>query len=103
MLLGASGQNIYPEELESTLNNRSYIAESLVVQRNEKLVALIFPEKGTIEKHRITEEKLNEIMEDHIREINRLFPKYMNISKYELINEEFVKTPKRNIKRFLYQ
>lgn len=103
MLLGASGQNIYPEELESALNTRFCVAESVVVQRNEKLVALIFPEKDTIEKNQITSEKLQEIMKEHIQDINHIFPTYMNISKFELVEEEFIKTPKRSIKRFLYQ
>ena len=103
MLLGPSGQNIYPEELESALNNKFCIAESLVVQRNGKITALIVPEKDIMEKNHITEEKLQEIMAAHIEEINNSFPKYMNIVKYEIVNEEFAKTPKRSIKRFLYE
>ncbi len=102
MLLGANGQNIYPEELESALNNRFCIAESLIVQRDDKLVALIFPEKETVEKYHISLEKLQEIMKNHIHEVNHAFPKYMNISKFEVVEEEFAKTPKRSIKRFLY-
>lgn len=102
MLLGASGQNIYPEEIESALNNRYCIAESVVVQRNDKLIALIYPEKDTVETYRIKPEVLNAIMQNHINEINQQFPKYMSISKYELVEKEFEKTPKRSIKRFLY-
>jgi len=103
MLLGSSGQNIYPEELESALNNKFCVAESLVVQRNEKLVALIFPEKDTMEKNDISPEKLQEIMKGHIEETNNSFPKFMSIYRFEIVEEEFTKTPKRSIKRFLYE
>ena len=103
LLLGASGQNIYPEELESALNNRYCVSESLVVQRDEKLIALIFPEKETVEKNRISPEKLQEIFADHIHDINHSFPKYMNVSKFEIVTEEFAKTPKRSIKKFMYK
>ena len=103
MLLGPSGQNIYPEELESALNNKFCITESLVVQRNGKITALIYPEKEILEKNHITAEKLQEIMAGHIKEVNHTFPKYMNIVKFEIVDEEFAKTPKRSIKRFLYE
>lgn len=102
LLLGANGKNIYPEELEATINNKYCVAESLVVQRGEKLVALIFPDKETIEANNISQEELKRILDGHLKEVNTNVPAYMNISRYEIYAEEFVKTPKRSIKRFLY-
>jgi long-chain acyl-CoA synthetase len=103
VILGPSGQNIYPEELESTIDSRFCISESLVVLRDEKLVAMIFPDKNTMEANHISREELETILEQHRKEINTIFPAYMNILKFEIFDEEFVKTPKRSIKRFLYK
>jgi long-chain acyl-CoA synthetase len=103
LILGASGKNIYPEELESALNTRYCILESLVVHRDEKLVALICPDRETMQKDSVSELKLQEILKEHIQEVNKTFPKYMQVARYELVSEEFAKTPKRSIKRFLYE
>ncbi|MBN2486037.1 MAG: AMP-binding protein [Bacteroidales bacterium] len=102
MLLGPSGQNIYPEEIESVLNNMHGVLESLVIEENGKLVAIIVPDKETTEAEGIDSEKLNHIMKHNLKELNHHVPAYMQVSKYELRDEEFEKTPKRSIKRFLY-
>ncbi len=102
LLLGANGKNVYPEELEATLNNKYCIAESLIVQRGEKLVALIYPDKETVEANNISAEELKSLFDNHLRDVNAGLPQYMNISRYEIHHEEFAKTPKRSIKRFLY-
>jgi long-chain acyl-CoA synthetase len=103
MLLGASGKNIYPEELEAKLNNKFAIAESLVVQREgDKLVALIVPDADVVETNKISAEELQEMYRRYLAEVNDSVPSYMQISKFEIQQEEFTKTPKRSIKRFLY-
>jgi long-chain acyl-CoA synthetase len=104
MLLGASGKNIYPEELEARFNNKFGIAESLIVQReDDKLVALIYPDADVIESGNITSENLNNMYLQYLKEVNEAVPSYMKISKFEIHPEEFVKTPKRSIKRYLYK
>ncbi len=103
LLLGANGKNIYPEEIEATINNKYCVAESVIVQRDEKLVALIYPDQETIAAYNISEEDLIKILENHRKEINTQIPRYMSISKFEIHPEEFIKTPKRSIKRFLYK
>jgi long-chain acyl-CoA synthetase len=102
MILGANGKNIYPDEIESLLNNQFAVSESLIVQRNGKLVALIYADPETIEKHSITPEMLQKLFERHIKIVNRKFPKYMSISGIDIQQSEFIKTPKRSIKRYLY-
>ena len=78
------------------------VGESVVVQRGEKLMALIYPDKDTIEKQNISEEELTRIFEQHRRDLNRSIPAYKNVTKFEIHKEEFAKTPKRSIKRYLY-
>ena len=102
MILGASGQNIYPEEIESLLNNKFGVLESLIVDDNGRLKALIFPDYETVEAKKISGMRLEEIMNHHIKEVNHQLPTYMNISQFVLHPEEFEKTPKRSIKRYLY-
>jgi long-chain acyl-CoA synthetase len=102
LILGSNGKNIYPEEIEATINNKYYISESLVVYREEKLVALIYPDSDKMKADNITDEALVEILEHYRKEVNSGMPKYMNVTRFELHPEEFVKTPKRNIKRYLY-
>lgn len=102
MILGSSGQNIFPEEIESILNNMYGIMESLVIEEDGKLIALIFPEQEVIDKDKIDQEKLDELMKHHLKELNHSVPAYMQVSKYKIQEEEFIKTPKRNIKRYLY-
>lgn len=103
MLLGANGQNIYPEEIEAKLGNMLYVTESLVVERNGKLVALVYPDYEVMDKLGTTTEQLPEIMENIRREVNKMVAAYEQISAIELQACEFEKTPKRSIKRFLYK
>ena len=103
MLLGASGQNIYPEEIEDKLNTLPYVSECIVIQKNEKLYALIYPDYEEAEKNGLDEIGLNEAMEQNRKERNTMVAAYEQISGFKLYKEEFEKTPKRSIKRFLYE
>ncbi|HLN20881.1 MAG TPA: AMP-binding protein [Bacteroidales bacterium] len=102
MILGPSGKNIYPEEIEAVINNKDYVVESVVIPENEKLVALIYPDFELMKQNNITEEQLMEIFDTYKKEVNDRLPDFMNVSKFRIHREEFVKTPKRSIKRFLY-
>lgn len=102
MLLGPSGQNIYPEELEARMSNLNYVAECVVVQRKHKLVALVFPDREALKLEEIVDDSLPAIMEENRRIYNSQVANYEQLSKIELVKEEFDKTPKRNIKRYLY-
>ena len=102
MFLSANGKNIYPEEIESLLNNRYAVGESLVVHRGDKIVGLVYPDQEIVKKERLSEEELIKILKHHQKELNQKLPKYMNLSSIEIHKEEFVKTPKRSIKRYLY-
>jgi long-chain acyl-CoA synthetase len=102
MLLGPSGQNIYPEELEARLSNMPYIQECVVVQRDAKLVALVYADKEAMRANNIEEQALEAIMAENRKHFNHAVPVYEQLFKIELVPEEFEKTPKRNIKRFLY-
>ncbi len=102
MILGPSGQNIYPEEIESVINNKDYITESLVISEDNKLIGLIYPDFEALKKDNISEEQLLTILDQTRREINERLPDFMSVSKYRIHPEEFIKTPKRSIKRFLY-
>ena len=102
MLLGASGQNIYPEEIEDKLNTLPYVAESIVIQKGEKLYALIFPDFDEASKAGLDEDGIREAMEQNRKDLNAMVASYEQISGVRIYNEEFEKTPKRSIKRFLY-
>ncbi|MFO7924414.1 MAG: AMP-binding protein [Bacteroidales bacterium] len=102
MLLGPSGQNIYPEEIEAKLNNMNYILESVVIESKGRLVALVYPDHETAKTDGIDEVQLEAIMENHRKNLNKELPVYMNLSKIRIYPEEFEKTPKKSIKRFLY-
>ena len=101
MLLGANGQNIYPEEIEDQLNSMPMVSECIVVQRNQKLVALVYPDQD--ELINFSHEELQSIMEQNRQDLNLRLPAYSRLSSIELVNEEFQKTPKKSIKRYLYQ
>ncbi|MGP1476089.1 MAG: AMP-binding protein [Phocaeicola sp.] len=104
MILGPSGQNIYPEEIEERLNNMPYVSESLVIQQaNGKLAALVYPDYDAVSAHQLSEEQLNKAMEENIAMLNTVVPSYSTISTVKIYPEEFEKTPKKSIKRFLYQ
>ena len=102
MILGASGQNIYPEEIESELNNMPYVMESLVVEKEGRLHALIVPDEEKAEKDGLDKERIKVVFENNQKELNQQMPNYMNIARVEIQEEEFVKTPKKSIKRYLY-
>lgn len=102
MLLGASGKNIYPEEIESLYNNKFGVGETIIVQRNDKLVALIYPDQEYVQKEKMIDQSVKALFDMYKKEINEELPNYMHVSQVELQKEEFVKTPKRSIKRYLY-
>lgn len=102
MILGASGQNIYPEEIEAKLNNMPYVSESLVVERGKHLIALVYPDYEAMDRDGIANEKLPELMEQVRTDLNKLVAPYERIDRIQLIANEFEKTPKRSIKRYLY-
>lgn len=102
MLLGPSGKNIFPEEIESLINNMNYIAESLVISEDNKLVALIVPDFDMMKKDNISEEQLQPILDETRKSVNERLPEFMAVHKFRIHPEEFAKTPKRSIKRFLY-
>ncbi len=102
MILGPSGQNIYPEEIEAKLNNLPYVAESLVVERENKLVALVYPDFAALEASGFTAGQLPQIMDDNKGVLNKQVANYERISSMIIVEKEFEKTPKKSIKRFLY-
>jgi long-chain acyl-CoA synthetase len=103
MLLGANGQNVYPEEIEDKLNSMAMVSESIIVQRGDKLVALVHPDMDEANAMGFTQEDLNNIMEQNRQELNNGLPVYSKIQAFELQEEEFQKTPKKSIKRYLYK
>ncbi len=103
MLLGASGQNIYPEEIEDKLNNMPYVAESLVVQQGDKLVGLVYPDFDEAFANGLTNDDVTVRMEENRVALNAELPAYSRLAKMKIYPEEFAKTPKKSIKRFMYQ
>jgi len=102
MILGPSGQNIFPEEIEDKINNLPCVQESIVLQREGKLIALVYPDMEYIDYDKIDDIGLNKLMDNNRKNINANLPSYSKISKIEIQPEEFEKTPKKSIKRFLY-
>ena len=102
MILSANGQNIYPEEIEDKLNNMPYVQECVVVQRDDKLFGLVYPDPDLIKKNTTSHKELVQIMEDNRKLLNTQLPTYEHIAGIILQEDEFEKTPKRSIKRFLY-
>jgi long-chain acyl-CoA synthetase len=102
MLLGPSGQNIYPEEIEDKLNSLPFVLESVVVQRDQKLVALVYPDNSEAAKKQMAGKNIFEIMDENRKELNKQIPQYSQVVDIEVVEKEFEKTPKRSIKRFLY-
>ncbi len=102
MLLGASGQNIYPEEIEDKLNSLALVAESVVVQKGDKLIALVHPDYDEAQTLNLGNKELADIMEQNRQELNSMIPAYSKVSEIRIHEEEFEKTPKKSIKRFLY-
>lgn len=102
MILGGSGQNIYPEEIEAKLNNMPYVLESLVIENNGRLMALVCPDYETMDADGVSQEQLPQIMEENKKQLNASVASYEGITKIELYPHEFEKTPKKSIKRYLY-
>jgi long-chain acyl-CoA synthetase len=102
MLLGPSGQNIYPEEMESKLCNLPYVLECVITEREGKLVAFVFPDPELIERDKPGDDRLKEIMSHNCKLVNKELPRFAQLSSIILVDKEFEKTPKRNIKRYLY-
>jgi long-chain acyl-CoA synthetase len=102
MLLGSSGQNIYPEEMEAKLSNYPFVLECVITEREGKLVAFVFADPEQLEAVKPGENHLKEIMAENLTQVNKELPKYAQLSSIILVDKEFEKTPKRNIKRYLY-
>ncbi len=103
LLLTSSGQNIYPEEIESKLNNMPYVSESLIILQQDKLVGLIYPDSDDAFAHGLSQSDLARVMEENRLELNKQLPAFSQIARFKLYPEEFEKTAKKSIKRFLYQ
>ena len=103
MILGPSGENIYPELVEQKLNNLPYVLESLVVERDRQLHALVYPDLVTLDQDKVPESKLPQIMEDNRQAVNKTLADFSRIVKFHIMNEAFQKTPTQKIKRYLYR
>ena len=103
MLLGANGQNVYPEEIEDKLNSMALVSESIIIQRDEKLVALVHPDYEEARNMGFSDEDIQNVMEENRNVRNSQLPAYSKISAMQLHKEEFAKTPKKSIKRYLYK
>ena len=103
MILGANGQNIYPEEIEDKLNAMPLVVESIIVSRAKKLVALVVPDKDVLRKVVETGRPLESVLSEYLSRLNASLPHYSKVHKIELHDEPFEKTPKKSIKRFLYK
>lgn len=103
MLLGSSGQNIYPEEIEAKINNMPYVLESLVLQKDTRLVALVCPDFEAVDADKLSQEQLEVVMEENRKLVNQQLAAYEQINELRIFNHEFEKTPKKSIKRFLYE
>lgn len=103
MLLGSNGQNIYPEEIEDKLNSMAMVVESIVVQRGDKLVGLVFPDYEEAKDMGLNHDDLANVMEQNRTALNEILPSYSRLAEIEMTEAEFAKTPKKSIKRFLYQ
>ncbi|MBR5729373.1 MAG: AMP-binding protein [Prevotella sp.] len=103
MLLGANGQNIYPEEIEDKLNSMTLVSECVVVQREQKLVALVYPDVEESDNLGFTADDLDTIMKENLKQVNLQLPAYCKLNSIEIVDKEFEKTPKKSIKRYLYK
>lgn len=104
MLLSPSGQNVYPEEIEAVINSLPYVSESVVVQREHRLIALIYPDRTLAAKegNLANDDAIYKMLKSHIKDVNKNFPSYAHVNDVELVEKEFEKTPKKSIRRFLY-
>lgn len=103
MILGPSGQNIYPEELETVLNNIKFVVDTLVVEENSSLTALVYPDYAALKKFGIKSADTQKYVEEQVRKANRELPNFAQIKKVELMEDDFERTPKKSIKRYLYK
>ncbi len=103
MILGPSGQNIYPEELETVINSQAYVVDSLVIEDKDGLTALIYPDFQQGAKDGMDQRAFVEYMQGTLPELNKELPNYAKIKKIEVMSEDFERTPKKSIKRYLYQ
>ncbi|MDE5688291.1 MAG: AMP-binding protein [Paramuribaculum sp.] len=103
MILGPSGQNIYPEEIEQKLNNMPYVGESIVIDEGGRLVALVYPDMDNVMQQRLSAVDIERLMSENMTSLNKELPGYSQIARIDIMSEEFEKTPKRSIKRYLYQ
>jgi long-chain acyl-CoA synthetase len=103
MILGPSGQNIYPEEVETVINSQPYVVDSLVIEDNGGLTALIYPDFAQGVKDGMNQEVFVKFIEDTLPELNKELPNYAKLKKIEVMSEDFERTPKKSIKRYLYQ
>ena len=103
MILGPSGQNIYPEEVETVINSQPYVVDSLVVEDNGGLTALIYPDFAQGAKDGMNQDTFIKYIEDTLPELNKELPNYAKLKKIEVMSEDFERTPKKSIKRYLYQ
>ena len=102
MLLGSNGQNIYPEEIEDKLNSLALVSESLVIQSGEKLIGLVYPDYDEVQNLGLNADDIKNIMEENRTQLNTIVPAYCKVAEIRIQKEEFEKTPKKSIKRFLY-
>ena len=102
MLLGASGQNIYPEEMEAKLCNYPFVMECVITERDGKMIAFVYADPELVEAEKADESRMKGIMADNLRHVNKELPKFAQLSSIQLVDKEFEKTPKKNIKRYLY-
>ena len=103
MLLGANGQNVYPEEIEDKLGSLTMVSECIIIQRGDHLIALVYPDMEEVKEMGFTDEDLKEVMEQNRQQLNEIIPAYSRIHAIEIREEEFEKTPKKSIKRYLYK
>ncbi len=103
MILGPSGQNIYPEERETVINSQAYVVDSLVIEDKDGLTALIYPDFQQGAKDGMDQKSFVEYMQGTLPELNKELPNYAKIKKIEVMSEDFERTPKKSIKRYLYQ
>ena len=102
MILSSNGQNIYPEEIEAVVNSEPYVIESVVVDRNSKLVALVYPDRDRLQADGVGEDGIEGLMSGMIASVNKSLPVYSRLARVEVMDKPFEKTPKMSIKRFLY-
>ena len=103
MILGPNGQNIYPEEIEDVIVNLPYMLESIVVKRDQKLVALVYLDADSIKRETLSDADIAAVLKTNLRHLNQKLPSYSRIANFEIMDHPFEKTPKRSIKRFLYK